>query len=320
MIDVHELTKRFGDHLAIDRISFQVAAGEVVGLLGPNGAGKTTTMRILTCFLPATSGRATVGGHDVFTAGDAVRRLVGYMPENTPLYGELRAVEYLHYRARLKGVPRRDRARVIGELAERCHLEPRRLRQRIETLSKGYRQRVGLADVLLGDPPVLILDEPTAGLDPRQVIQVRRLIKELGRDHTVILSTHILPEVEAVCDRVIIMDSGRIVPQEMIDSMLGRRCLRLEVRGEPTVAQALVGGIRGVGKTSLLVSEDGRCRLELEIEPEEDEVALREAIYRVCVAAQLPILELTHAGVSLEEVFVKVTSDRWVFRGEVDRP
>jgi len=210
VIEVRNLTKTYGDTVAVNRASFEVASGEVVGFVGCNGAGKTTTMRILTSFVAASSGDAYVGGHHVFWGADDVRRLVGYLPENTPLYGEMRVHEYLMFRARVKGVPACLRKRRVAECIDRCGL-PEVRRRLIGQLSKGFRQRAGLADALVGDPRVLILDEPTVGLDPNQVREARELIRELGETRTVLLSTHILPEVEMICGRTIIIDEGSII-------------------------------------------------------------------------------------------------------------
>jgi len=210
LIEVRNLTKVYGDTVAVDDVSFEVARGEVVGFVGCNGAGKTTTMRILTSFAAATSGEAYMGGYHVFWDSDEVRRIVGYLPENTPLYNDMRVWEYLMFRSRLKGVPAPLRKRRVAESIDSCGLETvgRRV---IGQLSKGFRQRVGLADALVGDPRILILDEPTVGLDPIQVRETRRLIGELGETRTVLLSTHILPEVEMICGRTIVIDAGKIV-------------------------------------------------------------------------------------------------------------
>lgn len=224
MIQTSELTKRYGTFAAIRGISFSVAAGDVVGFLGPNGAGKSTTMRILTGFMPATSGTATVAGHEVHADPLAVKRQVGYMPERVPLYEEMVVSAFLDFVGRVKGLSRGQRREEMARVLERCGLTDMSKRM-IGNLSKGYRQRVGLAQALLGNPPVLILDEPTAGLDPKQIIEIRELIKSLRGDHTVLLSTHILPEVEMVCDRVIIVHRGRVVSQERLDAITGSRSL-----------------------------------------------------------------------------------------------
>src|SRR5271156_5926913 len=219
MIEVSNLTKRYAGRTAVSDISFSVARGEIVGLLGPNGAGKSTTMRILSCFMPATSGAARVAGFDVFHQSDEVRRRIGFMPENNPLYPEMRVREYLKFRARLKGLGwRRSRERV-DTVMEQCGLTDVQKRI-IGQLSKGYRQRVGLADALVHEPELIILDEPTIGLDPNQIRSVRQLIKQLGRHHTVLISTHILPEVEMTCGRVLILHEGRILAADKLETLM----------------------------------------------------------------------------------------------------
>ena len=218
-IEVCGLTKRYGPTLAVDDISFQVEPGEVVGFLGPNGAGKTTTIRILACFLPATDGKASVAGHDVFRESTAVRRMIGYLPENVPLYREMRVRDYLLYRAALKRVPRRERADRVEDALHEVRIEDHAERI-IGHLSKGYRQRVGLADTLVHDPEVLILDEPTVGLDPNQVADVRDLVKGLAEERTVLFSTHVIPWVQAVCQRVIVIAGGRIVADGLIAELI----------------------------------------------------------------------------------------------------
>src|SRR5215217_4760269 len=221
MIEVERLSKRYGSFKAVDRVSFSVGRGEIVGLLGPNGAGKTTTMRMLTSFLPPTSGRAALAGHDVLDEPLEVRRNVGYLPENVPLYTEMRVREYLSYRAKLKDVPYARRRAAIGEVEARI----------LGQLSKGYRQRVGLAEAMIHDPDILILDEPTAGLDPIQIREVRALIRELGDRHTILLSTHIMSEVEAVCGRVIIIAQGKIAVDERLDRLRTESTIVLQARG-----------------------------------------------------------------------------------------
>ena len=233
MIDVRHLTKRYGERTAVNDLSFSVERGEVVGFLGPNGAGKSTTLRMLTGFLEPSAGEVRIAGFDAKKQPLEVKRSVGYMPEAVPLYLEMRVVEYLRYRAELKGVPRRDRKQNVDKALELANVADVRGRI-IGQLSKGYRQRVGLADALVADPPLLILDEPTAGLDPNQIRQVRDLVRSLGREKTVLLSTHILPEVEAICGRVIILDRGRLVssgrPEELRSVSGGVRALSLEAK------------------------------------------------------------------------------------------
>src|SRR6059036_1527470 len=243
MIEVQRLTKCYGPITAIRDVSFSVAPGEIVGFLGPNGAGKSTTMRILACFMPASSGTARVAGYDVFRESLEVRRRIGYLPESVPLYGDLRVAPYLDFVAEVKGVGRAERRRRVAEVMERCLITDVQHRL-IGRLSKGYRQRVGLAQALLGDPEVLILDEPTIGLDPKQITEIRALIRSLAGQHTVILSTHILPEVSMVCDGVIIINGGRIVAQstesELVAQVFPTARVELRVAGASgDVAQAL---------------------------------------------------------------------------------
>jgi ABC-2 type transport system ATP-binding protein len=313
-IDVDHLTKEFPGKLAVDNISFSFEQGQVVGFLGPNGAGKSTTIRILTCFIPATSGRASVMGYDVFEQSLEVRKRLGYLPEATPVYPEMRVEEYLKYRARLKGVSRRDTAAAVGRSMERVHITDvsRRI---IGQLSKGYRQRVGIADALVASPPILILDEPTIGLDPNQIRQTRALIRELGEDHTVFLSTHILTEVEQICDRVVIIHKGRIsgegTPAELRERVSQGVRLRLEARGQS--AEVITHDIEGIdGVTSVEVLERGT-------EEEEDvfrlkilatnDAGVREDIFYAAVDGEWIIRELTTEAMSLEEVFAHITDE-----------
>ncbi len=249
MISVSQLTKVYGQTLAVDHISFEVPKGQIVGFLGPNGAGKSTTLRMLTCYLPPTSGGATVNGFDIFHQSEQVREHLGYLPENVPLYTEMRVDEYLDFRGRLRKMPRALRRSRMEYVIERCWLKNVR-RRLIGHLSKGYRQRVGLADSLLHNPVALILDEPTVGLDPTQIRETRKLITDLGGDHTVMLSTHILPEVEAVCDRVIVIAGGRIVAQGTPDELRATRRLTarvlVECRGPAKDVQAALSRVSGV--------------------------------------------------------------------------
>src|ERR1051326_6427623 len=230
MIEVENLTKYFGPVLALDRVSFQVAKGELVGLLGPNGAGKTTTMRILTTYLPATSGSARIAGFDVRSQSMEARQQIGYLPESVPLYTEMRVEEYLDFRGKLKGVDRQSRRTRVEYCLERCRIREVR-RRLVGTLSKGYRQRVGLADAMLHDPALLILDEPTVGLDPIQIRETLALIRELGEKRTIVLSTHILSEIEAVCRRIIIISSGRITSDRKLQDIEAASTINVEVNG-----------------------------------------------------------------------------------------
>jgi ABC-2 type transport system ATP-binding protein len=308
MLRVHGLTKWWGDFLALDGVSFEVGKGEVVGFLGPNGAGKTTTMRIITGFIPPTSGEVTVAGFDVFTDSLEVRRRIGYLPENTPMYPDMRVAEYLRFRAQLKGVPSRERAARIGHVVERCMLSEVE-RKLIGHLSKGFRQRVGLADALLGRPDLMILDEPTAGMDPNQVREVRRLIRELGCDHTILLSTHILPEVEAICSRAVIIHRGKIVAQDEVGTLRGARAagavIEVEAVADRVELAKMLTAIPGV-----TVTHKGEAAGSAEVFRVESTTGadLREEVARAALERGIVLRELRSVTASLEEIFVKYTA------------
>jgi ABC-2 type transport system ATP-binding protein len=303
MIEAQSLVRRYGDFTAVDGISFAVGEGEIVGMLGPNGAGKTTTIRMLTGFLPPTSGKVTVAGRDLFESPREARRQVGYLPENVALYNEMRVEEYLAYRARLEGLSRGESREAIGNAVDRCLLTDVR-RQILGTLSKGYRQRVGLATAILHRPKVLVLDEPTVGLDPKQIIAIRELIRELGRERTLLLSTHILPEVELLCHRVMIIDRGRIVaegtPESLRESWVGNPGLRVTLKGAPAEAAEALGQIEGVVEVRSL--GDG---LVVEHQAGTD---VREEVFRAAVERGWVLLELTRERATLEDVFVRLTT------------
>ena len=308
MIQVDNLTKRYGLVEAIHDVSFSVDKGRIVGFLGPNGAGKSTTMKILSCFMPATGGSATVAGFDVFSQSLEVRRRIGYLPENAPLYPDLSVASYLDFVAEIKGMGRATRRARVADVMERCFITDMQNRL-IGKLSKGYRQRVGLAQALLGDPEVLILDEPTIGLDPRQIAEIRSLIRSLAGQHTVILSTHILPEVSMVCDGVIIINRGRIVAQGT-ESDLVRQAFpsaRIEVRvGGATgdVAGAL-RAVPGVVSIEPLASRDGAVGFLVEAARDRD---VRPDLVRLIIGKGWALQELHQVGMSLEEVFIRVVA------------
>ncbi|NQT20040.1 MAG: ATP-binding cassette domain-containing protein [Planctomycetes bacterium] len=306
MIDVENLTKVYGDIRAVDDITFHMGEGEIVGVLGPNGAGKTTIMRILTCFIPATSGTARVVGHDVFSESLQVRQNIGYLPENNPLYPEMRVTEYLKFRAKLKYVPRKERRTRMGEALERCGATEF-ANQVIGTLSKGQRQRVGLADCLLHNPKILILDEPTVGLDPNQIRHVRQLIKQLSSSHTVLISTHILPEVESVCERFMIIHNGKLACQMRVDELQSSPYLDIEVaapEGELREALRTMKGVRHVRRAGD-ATFDGAHRLTLELDDGGDP---RAEIFEMLSHKQWKLLELRQRALTLEEIFVQTTT------------
>jgi ABC-2 type transport system ATP-binding protein len=302
MIQVDNLTKYFGPVLAVDHVTFEVDKGEIVGFLGLNGAGKTTTMRILTSYLPATSGIAKVAGFDVMTESLSVRRNIGYLPESVPLYPEMRVEEYVLFRAKLKGVPRKQRSGRVEYCLDRCRLREVR-RRLIGTLSKGYRQRVGLADAMVHDPAILILDEPTSGLDPMQIRETLALIKELGESHTVLLSTHILPEVEAICERVIIIAGGRVGFSRTLVEIESQAVILLEARGPGEQVAGLLRGIAGVEQVAEMPTEDDVVGFTIRTEANSD---LREPISKAIGARGWPIRRLDRKRGSLDDAFFDV--------------
>jgi ABC-2 type transport system ATP-binding protein len=303
MIKANSLTKRFAAVTAVNGVSFEIGSGEVVGFLGPNGAGKSTIMRILTSFIPATSGTAEINGHDVFSDSMEARRAIGYLPENVPLYPEMRVREYLTFRAKLKGVSRGDRRARVGDAMKRCGISSVMGRP-IGHLSKGYRQRVGLADALVHDPPILILDEPTIGLDPNQIREIRQVIKDLGEGHTVVLSTHILPEVEMICRRFLILDQGKIVAQDRIDSLKENTRVSVGFDSVPDGAQEALSSIPGVTRVA---REGDLFILETTSGDRADGAAIEKQVFQAAVGKGWVITELSRRAVTLEDVFVDAT-------------
>ena len=307
MIEVSNLTKRYAGHTALAGISFSVARGEIVGLLGPNGAGKSTTMRILSCFMPATSGSARVAGYDVFHDSEEARRRIGYMPENNPLHNEMRVREYLKFRARLKGLSRVHSRERIDTVLQQCSLTDVSTRI-IGQLSKGYRQRVGLADAIVHEPDLIILDEPTIGLDPHQIRLVRQLIKSLAGAHTVLISTHILPEVEMTCSRVMIMLGGKILasdtPSNLQQIMGGNGLVIAEIAGPAVELKAAFAQMAEVEHHDVSPSEGSfqRCALT-----PRDGCDLRPEIFALVQQRGWQLRELTRNRHSLEDIYVRVT-------------
>ena len=305
MIEVDHVTKQYGSLVAVKDLTFRVEKGEVVGFLGPNGAGKTTTMRILTCYQPATLGTARVAGFDVFDEPMEVKRRIGYLPEHPPVYNDMYVRSYLDFVAQIKGVPSRNRRSRVDDAMERCGIAER-AKQLIGQLSKGYRQRVGIAQAILHDPDVIILDEPTIGLDPNQIQEIRRVIRGLGREHTVILSTHILPEVEMTCDRVIIINRGQIVavdtPANLTAGASGTRRYYVAVSGDLDVAAEAIGGVPGV--VSVIRSSDNLA-LQVDVSGETD---MRPSIAARLVERNLGLVELRPITARLEDIFHELTT------------
>jgi ABC-2 type transport system ATP-binding protein len=308
MIEVQNLTKHYGAFTAIRDVSFSVAPGEIVGFLGPNGAGKSTTMRILSCFMPASGGTATVAGFDVFRDSMEVRRRIGYLPESVPLYTEMRVAAYLDFVAEVKGVGRSERRSRVAEVMDRCRISDVQHRV-IGKLSKGYRQRVGLAQAIVSDPAVLILDEPTIGLDPRQITEIRALIKSLAGDHTVILSTHILPEVSMVCGGVIIINRGSIVAQGPIDRLVEdffpTARVHVQVAGPAQAVRDGLARIPGVVAVQDDASADGLASYIVESARGRD---VRGEIFQLAAQQRWELRELRRAGMTLEEVFIRIVA------------
>ena len=310
MIEVENLTKTYGDKTAVDHVSFSVNKGEILGFLGPNGAGKTTTMRILTGFMPATSGIARVAGFDVATNSMDVRRHIGYLPETPPIYPDMTIESYLDFVARIKNVPAADRATRVTDAMRKTNLDDRRT-ELIKRLSRGYKQRVGIAQALVHDPDVIVLDEPTVGLDPKQIIEVRNLIKGLAGSHTIILSTHILPEVSMTCDRVVIINKGKIAavdtPQNLTSQMKSGQKIRLEVQASADALRVALGQVPGV--THVVVeSLPGSAHSIVTIETAQGSDA-RSEVAATIIRNNWPLFELRGVSLSLEDIFLELTTD-----------
>ena len=302
MIEVKGLTKYYGHIAAIEDISFSVEKGEIIGFLGPNGAGKTTTMRVLTGFAPPTRGTAVIAGFDVTKDSLEVKRRVGYLPESVPLYGEMLVSSFLNYVAEIKDLSGSARKREVGSVMERCGLT-HMARRTLSNLSKGYRQRVGLAQALLGNPPVLILDEPTVGLDPQQIVEIRKMIKELAHDHTVLLSTHILPEVTMVCERVVIINGGRVVAQDRMENLTdnAKPVFEVEVEGPEAAITAVFHKISSIQHFEK--EETGRYRVEGTVG-----IELGELLARELVGAHFKLRTLHRRSRTLEDIFIAAVS------------
>jgi ABC-2 type transport system ATP-binding protein len=312
MIKVEGLSKRYARNVAVDNVSFEVQKGQIVGFLGPNGAGKTTTMRILTCFLPPTSGAASVAGFDVVQQPMEVKKRIGYLPETPPLYPDMEVSEYLTFVGRLKGIRGSELPRRVAEVSERCAVADVS-NKLIHKLSKGYRQRVGLAQAIIHNPDVLILDEPTSGLDPKQIMETRALIKGLAGDHTIILSTHILPEVEQICEQVIIISKGKVVATDTVDNLTNRLrgsesiAVSVESRNGALDASAVHQRLEQVPGVSRVLQREGReQRLQFELESLQGR-SIRGDVARAVVDAGWDLTELRPVALSLEEVFLQLT-------------
>ena len=309
MVEINHLVKKYGSHVAVDDLSLTVEPGKIYGFLGPNGAGKSTTMNIITGYLAATSGEVKINGFDVLKQPEEVKKCVGYLPELPPLYMDMTVKEYLDFVAELKKLEKSLRAGYVKEAMKITKTEEVSGRL-IRNLSKGYRQRVGFAQAVLGYPEILILDEPTVGLDPKQIIEIRDLIKELGKKHTIILSSHILSEISAVCDHVFIISHGKLVASDstenLLERMTGAQEIELLVKAEEDTAETAIREIAQVERCEKTESkEDGAVQLLVTAKKDAD---VREAIYHTCVEHHMPILEMKAASKSLEDVFLELTS------------
>jgi len=307
MIEVKNLTKRYGSHCAVNNISFQVSEGEILGFLGPNGAGKSTTMNILTGYLSATDGTVVINGHDILDEPNEAKANIGYLPEQPPLYPDMTVREYLDFMYDLKkcALPRQRHITEICKVMKIEHVYGRL----IKNLSKGYKQRVGMAQALIGNPPVLILDEPTVGLDPNQIIEIRSLIKTLGKHHTVILSSHILPEIEAVCDRIVVINNGKIVADDTAEALSAKvsedRRLLVSIAGPQKEVADLIAGINGVEKVNSLGAK-GAGIYEFAIEAAEG-VDIRRDLFTRLAQKDWPLLASKSQALSLEDIFINLT-------------
>ena len=307
MIEVKNLVKRYGDHYAVDHLSFTVEDGRVFGFLGPNGAGKSTTMNIMTGYLAATEGQVLIDGHDILDEPEAAKARIGYLPEIPPLYPDMTAEEYLRFCGQLKRIPKGELEAQLDRVLTLTHLEDMSQRL-IRNLSKGYRQRVGLAQAILGFPSTIILDEPTVGLDPKQVVEIRDLIRQLAKDHTVILSSHILSEIRAVCDQVLIIRKGKLVacdtPEALEAKLSAGGALELEVRADAEQAAAVMETVEGVTGCAVLSRNGDTARLSVSWDRD-----VREAVFYALADAQYPILEMRPRTASLEEAFLDLTDE-----------
>jgi len=307
VIEAQGLTKRYGRTVAVEDLSFSVQRGEIIGFLGPNGAGKTTTMRVITCYLPPTLGQVTVAGYDVMRHPIEVKKRIGYLPETPPLYPDMRVHEMLAFAARIKGVPRRQVKQRLDEVAEKTAITDVR-NKIVGQLSRGYRQRVGLAVALIHNPEVLVLDEPTAGLDPKQIIETRKLIQGLAGEHTIILSTHILPEAAQICRRVMIINAGKLVaedtPENLTARLQGFETMHLLVEGPEGLVRERLARVEGVSGLSCSRAGDGRLECTVRMTPGRD---TRKELARAVVESGWGLYELRPVGMSLEEIFLKLT-------------
>lgn len=307
MIEVKNLVKKYGSHIAVDHLNFTVEKGKIYGFLGPNGAGKSTTMNIMTGYLGATEGEVLIDGHNILEEPEEAKKRVGYLPEIPPLYAEMTVLEYLEFAADLKKIPKQEKEEEIQKAMDLARLEEVESRL-IKNLSKGYKQRVGLAQAILGFPEIIILDEPTVGLDPKQIIEIRELIRSLAKQHTVILSSHILAEVREVCDYIMIISKGKLVasdtPENLEHVMAGEATIELEVKANDSEALKVLNSVDSVSTWSCMKNADGNLDVEIKVQGEEN---IREELFFAFAKAECPILTMKKTKVSLEQVFLELT-------------
>ena len=311
MIEVKHLTKRYGDHTAVSDLSFTVEKGQIYGFLGPNGAGKSTTMNIMTGCLAATSGEVKVGGFDIFEQASQAKKLIGYLPELPPLYLDRTPLEYLRFVAQAKGVPGKKQEEQIETVMELTQIKDVANRL-IKNLSKGYRQRVGIAQALLGDPEVIILDEPTVGLDPKQIVEIRDLIQKLGKEHTVILSSHILSEVQAVCQKVLIISKGKMVacdtPENLEKLLMASDTIELTVEASEQEAKEILAGVSGIREITTAEVRENRCRLQLQVDKQQNHDKICRDVFFAFSRRSRAILQMSTAKATMEAIFMELTS------------
>lgn len=307
MIEVKDLVKKYGNHVAVDHLNFTVEKGKIYGFLGPNGAGKSTTMNIMTGYLGATEGEVLIDGHNILEEPELAKKSIGYLPEIPPLYTEMTVLEYLDFASDLKKIPKNEKEEAVQETMRLTKLDDVEERL-IKNLSKGYKQRVGLAQAILGFPDIIILDEPTVGLDPKQIIEIRELIRNLAKQHTVILSSHILAEVREVCDYIMIISKGKLVasdtPENLERLMVGEATIELEIKAKDSETLKILNSVKSVSNWSGKENADGNLEVEIKVQGEED---IREELFFAFAKAECPILTMKKTQVSLEQVFLELT-------------
>ena len=318
MIEVSHLTKKYGSNIAVDDLSFTVNDGQIYGFLGPNGAGKTTTMNIITGYLGTTDGEVIINGHDIVKEPEEAKKCIGYLPEIPPLYDSMTVMEYLRFVAELKKISKTEREKQIGEVMELTRIADMKNRL-IQNLSKGYRQRVGIAQAVLGYPPIIILDEPTVGLDPKQIIEIRQLIRELSTKHTVILSSHILTEISAVCDHIMILSHGKLVAcdtTEKLGNLLeGSTHLTVQVKAKEDKLRTILDNMNGISDYQILKNETEFLEVQIQMETGKD---IREDLFYALAADKMPIMQMGISATSLEDVFLELTADNNVQDDEAE--